>query len=138
MRKLTLLLIILTLVSAQTVFAGVDIIVNSSVSDNSVDKATIQKVFLGKKSALASGTKVVPVMLKSGASYESFLNDVVGKSPNQFNTFWKQAVFSGKGTPPKSFASEAELVKFVESTPGAIGYITKGGSAGGAKKISLQ
>jgi hypothetical protein len=45
---------------------------------------------------------------------------------------------NGKGSMPKSFASEAEIVKYVAKTPGAIGYVSGAAAADGVKKVALK
>ena len=40
-------------------------------------------------------------------------------------------IFTGKGTPPRSFAEEANMVSYIAATTGAIGYISNGGAAVG-------
>ena len=35
-------------------------------------------------------------------------------------------MFSGKGKPPKELGSDADVINFVSSNPGAIGYIDAG------------
>jgi hypothetical protein len=62
----------------------------------------------------------------------------VSKTAAQFSSFWKQAIFTGKGTPPKAFASEAELIKFVGETPGAIGYVTTNDVPATVKVITIK
>jgi hypothetical protein len=47
-------------------------------------------------------------------------------------------VFTGKGSMPKSFASDAEILKYVAKTPGAIGYVSAGADAAGVKKIAVN
>ena len=34
-------------------------------------------------------------------------------------------MFTGQGSMPKEFGSEADLLDYVEATPGAIGYVSR-------------
>ena len=104
------------------VIAGPVIIVNNSVSD-SVDASTAQKIYLGKKSKWDNGASITAVTLSGGGVHDAFLDQYIKKTSAQFDTYWKQMIFSGKGVPPKSFASEKELIDFVSQTAGAIGYV---------------
>ncbi len=99
------------------------VIVHKDSSINEVSSGDLKKAFLGKKKKIASDEKLTVTTLKSGEAHESFLKSYVKKSPSQFSTFWKQAIFTGQGLPPKSFDSEEDLVKFVSENKGAIGYI---------------
>jgi ABC-type phosphate transport system substrate-binding protein len=78
------------------------------------------------------------VLLKSGAVHEAFLKDYVGKSDSALETYYRSLVFTGKGSMPKAFATDAEVVAFVEKTKGAIGYVGAGTSTGGAKVLDVK
>jgi ABC-type phosphate transport system substrate-binding protein len=47
-------------------------------------------------------------------------------------------VFTGKGSMPKSLASDADIVAYVTKTKGAIGYVSAAASVGGAKKLTIK
>ena len=47
------------------------------------------------------------------------------ETPDQFRTAWRKAVFTGQGAMPRAFESEAALLQFVASTPGALGYLSR-------------
>jgi hypothetical protein len=38
--------------------------------------------------------------------------------------FWRQQIFSGRNVPPVEKASDSEVLEFVRSNPGAIGYVS--------------
>jgi hypothetical protein len=50
---------------------------------------------------------------------------VADKDPAQVKALWSKLVFTGKATPPKEYASSAEVKKAVAADPKAIGYIDK-------------
>ena len=121
-----------------TMAGDVVVIVNNDVSETNLDKGSIKKMFLGKKTSWSSGDKIIPVTLKDGPIHKTFMKNYVKKSHSQFSAFWKQAIFTGKGTPPRSFGDEAELVKFVAETKGAIGYISSDTSTDEVKLIQIK
>ncbi len=119
--------------------ADYKLIVHSGVGVTTLNAAAVEKIFLGKKSKWDDGTKIVPVTLaKDSAIHKAFVAEVVKKAEPKFTSFWQQALFTGKGTPPKSFGSEAELVKFVASTKGAVGYVAAGTAVDGAKEVKIE
>ena len=124
--RLTLLLLgVSLLLSGIPAFgAGIVLIANPDVSEQSLDEASITKIYQGKMTRWDDDHKVVPVMLKDGPIHEGFVEEFMGSTTSRLNTYWKQAVFSGRGIPPKSFDSELEVVRYVASTPGAIGYVS--------------
>lgn len=102
--------------------AEIFVFANKDVPDKELQRESVERIYLGKKSQWSDGTRVVPVVLKSGATHTAFVKKFLDRDASQFSTYWKQAVFTGRGMPPKSFESEAELIEFVSNTPGAIGY----------------
>jgi hypothetical protein len=118
--------------------ADIKVIANSSVGASAVSSDELKGVFLGTKTSLSDGSHVEPVLLKSGAVHEAFLKEYVGKTDDALNTYYRSLVFTGKGSMPKAFASDAEVVSFVEKTKGAIGYVGAGASAGSAKTLDVK
>ncbi|MCK5521388.1 MAG: substrate-binding domain-containing protein [Candidatus Marinimicrobia bacterium] len=118
MKKISLLLLVLCV---SFVFAGEKVISNGG-SDN-LSSADVKNIFLGKKKSWDNGSKIIICTLKSGATHENFITQVVKKQPGQFDMYWKQLVFTGRGTMPKSFSSEAEMITFITANKGAIGYV---------------
>ena len=118
--------------------ASITVIGNPDISDTSLSASDIENIFLGKKKSLPSGQKVKVVTLKSGASHDEFLSSYVKKSASQFSAFWKRKIVDGTGIPPKSFESEADLVAYIKSKSGTIGYISSDTPADGVKTIAVQ
>ncbi len=114
------------------------VIVNSGVAQGEISAKDLGNIFLGKKSSWDGGMKTVPVTLEAGDAHEKFLKSYIKKSSSQFSTFWKQAVFTGQGIPPKSVTSEADVVKFVNENAGAVGYILSSTPHDGVKVIAVK
>ena len=128
------------LLGRQTLAAANDsvvVVVNSSVPASSIAPDDLREIFLGTQHSLSNGSKVTPVLLKSGPTHELFLKSYLGKSVEGFRTWWLQIVFTGQGLLPKAFASEADLVAFVGRTKGAIGYVTLASVRGNVKCIPV-
>jgi ABC-type phosphate transport system substrate-binding protein len=139
MKKLGLIVMLAAGVGIAPVGAAdMQVIANPSVKSASVSVDELKNVFLGNTSNLADGSKVEPVLAESGAAHDEFLKDVVGKSAPALKNHLKTLVFTGKGSMPKSFASEADIVKYVAKTPGAIGYVSAAADASGVKKVALK
>ena len=117
--------------------ADVQVIANPGVSVSELSATDIKDIFLGSKTAVA-GSSVEPVLRTSGATHEAFLQEFIGKSDTALRNHFKTLVFTGKGTQPKSFATDAEVLKYVMSTKGAIGYVSASADTAGAKKIQVR
>lgn len=137
MKKLNVFLIAgATLLSVS--FSGVVIVANKDVSDSSIAASVAEKLFLGKQTKWSDGTKVDAVILKGGGVHQEFLGQYVHKTDAQFTTFWKQALFTGTGSLPKSFASEDDVLRYVASQPGAVGYVSSGKQTAAVKVITVN
>jgi ABC-type phosphate transport system substrate-binding protein len=101
------------------------IVANQSVVTSQINEAQLREIFTGVRSRLNDGTRTVPVLLKGGPVHEVFLHHYIRDNPEEFRTRWRKAVFTGQGSMPKEFGSEAELLDYVEATPGAIGYVSR-------------
>jgi ABC-type phosphate transport system substrate-binding protein len=114
------------------------VIANASVKSADVSKADLKDVFSGASSSLKDGSKVTPVLLKSGAVHDEFLTEYIGKNDTAFRASWRSLVFSGQASMPKSLDSEAAVVEYVAHTAGAIGYIGKATPHEGVKVLAVR
>jgi ABC-type phosphate transport system substrate-binding protein len=117
---------------------AVAVIANSSVKASDVSTDELRDVFTGDKSSLHDGSKVNPVTLKGGGVNDAFLKQYVGKSDAAFRTSWRSLVFTGQGSMPKAFDSEAQMVDYVAATPGAIGYVGAGTPHDKVKTLAVK
>ncbi len=125
--------------SPGAVYAGdIVIIANKNVAESSLSSEEVKNIFLFKKKKWGNGQSIDFVVLKDGAVQEGFLKNYAKKTPSQFKRYFKTLVFTGKGKPPKSFATEAELIGYVASTEGAIGYASSGAKTGSVKTIQVN
>jgi ABC-type phosphate transport system substrate-binding protein len=123
--------------AGQQVAAATVVIANEDVSSDEIAKRELQKIFLGRSTQFG-GQKLVVVTLGNGSSHQAFTEDYLQMTPQQFTNHWRKIVFSGTGKEPRAFDSEAELVAFVARTPGAIGYVSSGGSHSGVKTLKVN
>ncbi len=146
-----LVVILLFLVLAGTVFlfpgtatetaassGDVVVICNPGVPTDSLSKAFLRDIYTGKQKVWSDGKKIVFVVLKRSKAHKRFLKQYVRKTESQFQNYWVNMVFSGKGQAPQKFSSEEKLVQYVKNTEGAIGYISSSTNRGGAKVVAVQ
>jgi ABC-type phosphate transport system substrate-binding protein len=116
--------------------AEVAIIVHPSNGD-ALTEADIVRIFLGKSKSFPSGAPAVPVnQAESTAATEEFNQKVVKKSGSQLKAYWSKLVFTGKGTPPKEVANDAEVINLVANNPNVIGYIDASKVGAGVKVVA--
>ena len=135
MKKLMMSLAFVGLLALPVTAADVQVIANPSVGAAEVTADDLKEIFLGAKTSFGGGS-VEPVL--GGGAHDDFLKAYVGKSDQGLKNHFKSMVFTGKGSMPKSFATDADVVKYVMATKGAIGYVSGAADTGAAKKIAVK
>lgn len=106
-----------------TASAGV-VVVGNSTSSGELSVEQVRQLFLGKARRLPDGMEVVVLDLREGDPLRvAFVEGVLGKTEQQLLGHWAKMIFTGRGQPPRSVDSARDVLRIVESTPGAIGYI---------------
>ena len=82
------------------------------------------------------GAAAVPLALSDDAAATAEFNDKILKKPSsQLKAYWSKLIFTGKGTPPKEIASDAEMVKLISSNPNMIGFVDAKAVDGSVKVV---
>lgn len=91
-----------------------------------VDTTLVQRLYTGRAVEL-QGVPVEVVHLPRGSRLrERFMADVIQQDDDRYVAYWTVRKHIGKGTPPREMGSPADVVDFVATTPGGIGYVTVG------------
>jgi TonB family protein len=104
--------------------SDVKVIANSSVKADMISARELKSVFLQEENSLAGGIHVEPVLQKGGPVHEDFLRAYLGRTDDDLQTYYRALVFTGRGSMPKEFGSDAEVISYVAKTRGAIGYVS--------------
>lgn len=106
---------------------GQDIVIigNKDAAD-SVTRADIKEIFLGKKTRWNNNTALSFAVFKDEKPLAAFLKAYVGKTVSQYSSYWKIQVFNGTGRMPLFFKDKADVMTFVSDTEGAIGFVGSG------------
>ncbi|USD29739.1 phosphate ABC transporter substrate-binding protein [Pseudoalteromonas sp. SCSIO 43201] len=114
---------------------AVDVIVNPA-NNSALDENEIKQIFIGKAKSFSDGSKALPITQVDGSSVTDEFNEkVLNKSSSQLKAYWSKLVFTGKGTPPKEAADDAEVIKLVASNPNLIGFVSSGAADGSVKVV---
>jgi hypothetical protein len=99
----------------------------------------VAALFLKETTKWPDGTRAAPVNLSEGSPLrEGFSRRVHREGTAGIKAYWQKMIFSGRDVPPPEKASPVEVVTYVRSKRGAIGYVPVGTSLGpGVKKIDL-
>lgn len=91
----------------------------------SLDVVTLEKIYMGKVIEV-NGTSVVAVNASSGSAVRSrFLQAYLHEDEDKYTAYWVVRRYIGKGASPRELSTSADVINFVNSTPGGIGYINE-------------
>jgi ABC-type phosphate transport system substrate-binding protein len=102
------------------------VIVHPQVKGTQIPRAALGSIFLKRAPKWGDGSAVRPVdqSLRSPLRI-SFSADVLQQDIVEIQMYWQRQIASGQVPPPVK-ASDEEILSFVASTPGAIGYVSPG------------
>lgn len=110
--------VLMALLAQASASAG-EVIAHSTVS---LSADEIRDVFLGEKQ-FAGSLKLVPV--DNTAIQSEFLSAVLQTDAQKYSARWLRKTFREGLAAPARKGSDAEVIEFVRSTPGAVGYVSR-------------
>lgn len=126
MKQLAFLLIGFLVTGAARGEGGVVVIANASVPVSRVDASQATQIFLKQIQTWPDGSAIHPIDIKDGSPLrDEFYRRVANRSPGQLRAFWARQAFTGMGSPPRQAASPDDVHRIVQTTPGAIGYVSR-------------
>lgn len=116
--------------------ADFKVIVNASNAVGSIGTEALQRLFLKKETRWASGEAVEPVDHSAKSAVRAaFTTQIHGKDVGAVKSYWQKQIFSGRGTPPPEMPSDAEVLAYVRSHVGAVGYVASDATVGDGVKV---
>ena len=129
MRKFIALVIISisALLWTPKAFAEIYVVVNQKNPVSKISTAQLAKIYKGTLLLWPDGQRITPVEVSDTLPLaEEFSMKILKMRVEMKQKMWVQKIYSGQGTPPVHFKEETDILSFVASEPGAIGYIRKG------------
>ena len=115
------------------------VIVNPDVQVGTLDRGFVEDVFLKKVTTWPGGATVRPVDLPPDSPVRSaFTRAILNRSVEAVKGYWQQRIFSGRDVPPPELESEAEVVRYVATHDGAIGYVAGATPRGGCRAVGVE
>jgi ABC-type phosphate transport system substrate-binding protein len=123
MKKIVQIIAILTILTLSSWAKEGQIIVNIAVTQ-ALTEADIKSIYLGKKTQWHDETEIAP-------AYQSnidlvgvlFFEKIIKKKHKYFKKYWIKKVFSGNGVAPKILNKDEDVIDYVASNPGGIGFV---------------
>lgn len=118
---------------------GYQVIAHPGLALDRISKTELSDLFLKKTGRWGDGTRAFPVdQVETVPVRESFTRAVHGRTVSAIKSYWQQRIFSGRDVPPPEKASDRDVVDFVRSTPGAVGYVTPGTAVQGVRTVRVE
>ena len=122
-KKAWLSILIALLALRHPAVAQTAVVVIGHAGIDKMDAVTVQKVFTGRVVELG-GVALTPINASAGSATRlRFLQAFLNQDEDKYVAYWTVRRYIGKGVPPKELASASDVIRFVQSTPGAIGYV---------------
>lgn len=118
-----LLTCLLAGVSWPAMAEGGSIAVIAHQSMPKADQQTLQRLYTGRVISI-NQQAAQPLNLAPGDPIrKQFLETVLGQTEEQYVGYWLVRRYVGKGAPPQEFGSLDEMLSYIATTPGAVGYV---------------
>lgn len=114
----------LALHPAVEVRAELVVVVNARCGVAAMTRNEVVNVFFGRNRQFFNGIEAQPVDLPDAhPDRVRFYSGLVGKDLSEVNAYWSRQVFSGRMQPPQKVNTTEEILKWVISHPGGIGFV---------------
>lgn len=114
----------LVLQPAAEAHAELVVVVNARCGVAVMTRNEVVNVFFGRNRQFFNGIEAQPVDMPDASPERArFYNGLVGKDLSEVNAYWSRQVFSGRMQPPPKVNTTEEVLKWVVSHPGGIGFV---------------
>lgn len=121
--RFLLLLISLFLPTAEAL-ADLVVVVNARSGVAVMTRNEIVNIFFGRYRQFFNGVEAQPVdLVDNNPDRARFYGALVGKDLSDVNAYWSRQVFSGRMQPPPRVSNVDEVLRWVSSHPGGIGFV---------------
>jgi ABC-type phosphate transport system substrate-binding protein len=106
--------------------ADYKVVVNAANPLATLTRAAVARIFLKKTTTWPNGHSADPIdQPTSSATRRAFSKDVLGMDTREVATYLNQLIFSGRGVPPLTKPSDAEVLSYIRNSANAIGYVAE-------------
>jgi len=106
--------------------ATIYVVANTAAKTIDVTNDQLKQLFLDESTIVVNGVKLRPIDAPSNSEVRrEFYKIVAQRSATQMKSYWARMVFTGKGIPPQTSTSEAEVEKVIATDGQKIGYLSR-------------
>lgn len=100
------------------------VVIGNTTGLNELTRDELRAIFRGERSLWSTGSTVTIVLPSTRSpDVDAFATQVLGMSRAAMQRFWLSLVFQGRASPPMTFDTADEIIRFVRRTPGAIAVV---------------
>jgi hypothetical protein len=115
------------------------VIAHPDTKISAVERAFLKDVFLKKATRWPGDEIVRPVDHgPDTAVRRKFSQDVIGRSVSAVKSYWQSLIFAGRDVPPPELDNDAQIIAYVQTHPGAIGYVSASANVSGVKLLTVK
>ncbi len=123
LRNRTIQLMLLLAASAAGTCAADGVVVIGNANIKRLDSQIVARIYTGRVIEV-DGVSVTAVNANAGSSVrDRFLQLFLNQDEDKYTAYWTVRRYIGKGASPREFPKASDVIRFVTTTPGAIGYI---------------
>ncbi len=116
-----------------------NVIINIKNPTSSLTRKAVSKLFLKKTRKWPDGKEVRPIdRLTKSAIREEFSKTIHNKSTSSIKAYWQRQIFSGHSVPGQEKRTDKEVIDYVRTHPGAIGYVSKKAKMDSVKVLKIK
>ncbi|MBI4865797.1 MAG: hypothetical protein HY816_02485 [Candidatus Wallbacteria bacterium] len=138
MRRLAILSLLMGALVSDAGAAALVVVAHPALPATDVRMEELSRIFLGRLQRLG-GLPVNPVNKEAGSPERALFDKRVHRMDDTaMKEHWLAARIKGEGQPPRSFQSDAAVLRYVSTVAGAIGYVSFPLTAEGVKPLSIN
>ena len=119
--------------------SGFKIVVHKDNPARGLAKSKIALMFMKMSAKWGTGAAVEPVDLSASSAVRAAFSAAIHKRDvDAIKAAWQRAVFAGRGEPPPEKASDEEVLAYVASHPGGIGYVSEKAATDNVKTLTVS
>lgn len=136
---LTLLFLVVFAAIGRAQSERFSLVVHPSNPIESISPEEASRIFLKQVKTWPMGLPIEVVDQHADSKLRAIFSRAVhGRSVPAIKSHWHKKIFTGRGLPPTELKSDVEVIRFVSSHPGGIGYISSRTSTHTLKIVRLE
>ena len=117
------LLLLALVANSAAVRAADGVVVIGHASIKGLDAPALAGIYTGRVIEV-DGISVTAINANAGSDVRTrFLQMFLQQDEDKYTAYWTVRRYIGKGASPREISKSSDVIRFVTSTPGAIGYI---------------